>query len=84
MPEPSSASSRLIVFPEAISVVTGCRYATRAGVDGKWIGATCLGSFLVSDLSPGEHHLCVDLQQQKANLDYTALHVLTVEPGKTY
>jgi hypothetical protein len=82
MPESSSASSRLIVFPEAI-VLAGCRYATRVGVDGKWLGATCLGGFLVSDLSPGDHHLCVNLQQ-KTTPDYTALHGLTVEPGRTY
>lgn len=74
--------SRIVVFPEAISVVAGCRYTTRIGIDGQWVGATCPGSYLSYDVHPGEHHVCADLQ--KKNQNDVALYQLTAEAGRVY
>lgn len=77
------SKARIVLFPEAISIVTGCRYATRLGIDGKWVGAACLGTYLSAGIDPGEHHICADLQQ-KPTAQHTALYELSVKQGKTY
>jgi len=60
-----SKLSRLVVLSESISTLAGCRYTiTRIGVDGKWIGATCVGGYLVAELPPGAHHLCANHQRE--------------------
>jgi hypothetical protein len=35
---------------------------TRAGVDGKWIGATRRNSYLYVPIAPGVHHICASWQ----------------------
>jgi hypothetical protein len=35
---------------------------TRAGVDGRWVGATHGNSYLFISVDPGEHHLCASWQ----------------------
>lgn len=79
----SKSKARIIVFSEAISLATGCKFTTRVGMDGKWIGATCAGSYASTDVDPGEHHLCTNLSSKKA-AKYTALYSFTAEPGRVY
>lgn len=84
LPPVPSKLSRLVVLPESISPLTGCRYTiTRVGVDGKWIGATCVGGYLVAELSSGAHHLCANYQRE-AIPHFTALRSVTLVPGRTY
>ena len=78
------SKSKVVVFTEAISSQFGCRYViTPVGIDGKWIGASCVGSYISADIAPGEHHLCVNLEG-KQSAEFTALHAFTAEEGKTY
>jgi len=54
---------------------------TRAGLDGKWMGANVPNSYLFLSLQPGTHRLCSNWQGNSkigAALDFAA------EPGKTY
>lgn len=81
--EPSKSKARIVVFSEAISMATGCKFATRVGIDGKWVGATCVGSYIGTDIDPGEHHLCTNLPSKKV-VNYTALYSFTAEPGRVY
>lgn len=78
-----SSDARIVVFPEAISVVTGCREITRIGLDGHWVGATCIGSHINFDINPGEHHICVDLQKEE-KVQGKAFFGLKAESGKVY
>lgn len=77
--------ARIVVFPEFVSVqsMTGCWLSNRVGVDGRWVGAVCMGQSLSADIKPGKHHLCVDLQQ-KISVRSTALYKFTAEAEKTY
>lgn len=62
------------------------RPTVRAGIDGKWMGATHANSYAYFSVEPGEHHLCASWQsgvvvgagQQSAALHFTA------EAGKSY
>lgn len=79
-----STMSRLIVLPEAVSSAEGCRYTvTRIGMDGQWLGATCVGGYLVADIAPGPHHLCANFQKLPLP-QLTALRAFSFEPGRTY
>ncbi len=40
---------------------------TRAGLDGKWVGATHGNSFLYFSVEPGLHHLCASWQVKKSH-----------------
>lgn len=81
---PQNGTGTVVIVPEGIGISFGCRSMTvRVGLDGTWIGATCLGGALVSEVGAGSHHLCVDLLQRRKPED-SAFHSLMVEPGKTY
>jgi hypothetical protein len=59
---------------------------TRAGLDGKWVGATHGNSYLSFSIDPGVHHLCASWQFAvilgKGHMT-AALH-FTAEPGGVY
>lgn len=85
--EPSSldenaSKSRVTIFVESFGNLGGCG-PVRIGVDGKWIGAACLGTWFTTDLNPGTHHLCIDFHWGLSGRR-AALRRLTVEAGKTY
>lgn len=66
---------------------TGCTIVSRIGMDGKWVGANCGTSYLVSTVPAGEHHLCADWQpgfQTIGSHPLPSLANLHSEPGKTY
>lgn len=57
----------------------------RVGVDGAWVGATRLNSYLYFSVEPGEHHLCADwLSSLLSNGRAVAFFGLNAEAGKTY
>ncbi|MHB1701101.1 MAG: hypothetical protein ACYCSN_13405 [Acidobacteriaceae bacterium] len=81
--EPLKSKARIVLFMETYSISSGCRYPVRVGMDGNWIGATCLRTYISADIDPGNHHLCADLQQ-KRSAKYTALYSFAAEAGKVY
>ncbi len=54
----------------------------RIGLDGKWIGATRGGSYIVLSVAVGQHHLCSLLQSGRAVIP--SLAKLTAVAGGTY
>lgn len=78
-------ASRIIVYSEtSVRASGGCRfYTVRVGMDGRWVGATCRGGYLAADITPGSHHLCVDLQWG-SHTDLNALYSFDAEAGHTY
>ena len=84
IPQIPQGASRLVVFSESYNVGPRCDGSvTRLGLDGAWVGANCLGSYLSLDITPGEHHLCATVGS-KEGVKYTALDSFSAEPGKTY
>ena len=82
-PQISQGAARLIIFSESYGLHSACGPVTRLGLDGKWIGANCLGSYTSIEISPGNHHLCANTQAQE-DFKYTALQSFSAEPGRTY
>lgn len=76
------SKSRLIIFAESFGTLSGCG-PVRIGMDGKWIGALCLGPWLAADVQSGVHHLCADFHWRPAGR-HLGLEGFTAEPGKTY
>jgi Protein of unknown function (DUF2846) len=56
---------------------------TRAGLDGKWVGATHGSSYFYFSVEPGEHHLCASWQGKDQQYFSTMLS-LNAEAGKSY
>ncbi|MHB8304343.1 MAG: hypothetical protein ACYDC6_16265 [Acidobacteriaceae bacterium] len=80
---PPKTGARIVVFSEAISGQAGCWLSNRVGIDGNWIGAACMESYISADIVPGKHRLCVGLQKKKS-AKYTALYEFTAETGRVY
>lgn len=59
---------------------------TRIGVDGQWVGAFKLKSYLYFSVDGGEHRLCVSQQSDlKSRTEkYSAATTFTAESGKSY
>lgn len=57
----------------------------RIGIDGAWTGATKGDSYFVAAMSPGQHHLCVNLvKDTDSEWNGTAVTSVNVEQGKVY
>jgi Protein of unknown function (DUF2846) len=59
---------------------------TRAGLDGKWVGATHGNSYFSFSIDPGEHHLCASWQRAvivRQGLKTAAAHFST-QAGSIY
>lgn len=84
VPKLSVSMSRIVIFPEAISIVTGCYTVVRVGMDGKWLGAACIDSYISLEIAPGEHHLCVNPQKKGRKPQLTALFGFKAEAGQVY
>lgn len=78
---PQGKNARVVVFVEPFGFVSGCEYV-RVGIDGKWIGAACEGTWIDKDVKPGIHHLCVDMRRGRRR--YPALEGFNAKAGKTY
>lgn len=62
-----------------------CSVTTRVGLDGSWIGANKGRSYFSFSVSPGEHHLCTNVQSRFAYLSvFHSLANFTADAGKTY
>lgn len=61
------------------------RPTLKIGLDGKWLGAVQGFTYLMSPLSPGEHHLCARWQSHFGKLaDQVSLYDFTAEEGQRY
>ena len=74
----------VVLITRSYIVHYGCGQTVRFGMDSKWLGALCLDQHVVAQIQPGDHHLCVDLQNQKGAPAFTALSSLHAEAGKVY
>jgi len=88
-PAAPAAGQAQIVFVENFDHGEGfcieCKVTTRVGVDGQWVGANYGNSYFVYNVSPGEHHLCVDWQSAMPKMrQKVGLLSLTAAPGQTY
>ena len=87
-PPASPESGKALVY--VISLATqakciACGGTVRVGIDGAWAGATHGNSYLTLNVSPGEHHLCTNLQSRFAAISrHVALANFTAEAGKVY
>jgi hypothetical protein len=62
-------------------------WTTKAGIDGKWVGANQRNSYFSVPVDPGVHHLCVSYQWRFSpfsRLSTVELAHLTAEAGKSY
>jgi hypothetical protein len=89
LPSIPAAGMAQIVFVENFDHGEGlcveCKVTTRVGVDGQWVGADYGNSYFVYNVTPGEHHLCVDWQSAMPKLrQKVGLLALTAEPGQIY
>jgi hypothetical protein len=58
---------------------------TRVGLDGAWVGANKMKSYLFFSAEPGEHRVCTSVQPFTIGRDhYSAATTFTAEPGKVY
>lgn len=75
--------SRIVFVSESLTQAS-CRFTvSRVGVDGRWIGATCVGGYFVVDIAPGVHHLCANYQHARIP-KFTALLSGVFTPGSTH
>ena len=85
--KPDAGTALVYVFSQLNDrgVTIGCQVTSRIGLDGKWVGANCGTSYLLTNVAPGEHHLCADWQTSFPGMHINpALHSLNAEAGKTY
>lgn len=62
-PATSEAGKALVYFIEDdLNYQSIPKPTTRAGLDGKWVGATHGNSYLYFSVNPGVHHLCASWQ----------------------
>ncbi len=80
---PPTSRARVVVFAEDVNGLQGCWLLSRIGVDGHWIGAVCMQSYVSAEIEPGPHRLCADLQQRRG-LQHTALYDFTAGSDKVY
>jgi hypothetical protein len=66
--------------------VPGIRnFTTRFGMDGSWLGAAGNNSYFSVDVTPGEHHLCANVQNTLSGAkDMIGMQTFTAEAGKVY
>ena len=63
----------------------GSDVTTRAGLDGKWVGANHGKSYFFFAVDPGEHQVCTDWQSSlKSRSKQGAARTFTAEAGKAY
>jgi hypothetical protein len=81
--DPPASGARIVVFAEAVGGLQGCWLSNRIGIDGRWVGAACMQSYVSAEIDTGPRHLCADIQQKRGP-QHTALYDFTAEPGKVY
>ena len=75
------AGKALVYIIEDDSENTNSRPTTRAGLDGRWVGATHGNSYFYFSVAPGEHHLCASWQKGPR---LRAVAHFSAEAGKVY
>ncbi len=88
-PQQPDTGKALIYFIQDIGIPPLYRpdWTTRAGIDGKWVGANQGNSYFFVPVDPGEHHLCVSYQWRFSpfsRLSTVELAHLSAEAGKSY
>lgn len=56
----------------------GCKYQSRFGMDGAWVGAMKGNAYVLATVDPGVHHLCAVMGKN------VGVEAITTEAGKTY
>jgi hypothetical protein len=59
-------------------------YTLRIGIDGAWAGAYKQNAYFPVSVTPGEHHLCANVQSHFALGSLVALLHFTAEQGRVY
>jgi hypothetical protein len=87
--QPADGKALVYVFADEVGdnakLVVGPAI-TRIGVDGQWMGAFKLKSYLYFSVDGGDHRLCVSLQSdlKSRREKYAAATTFTAESGKAY
>ncbi len=88
-PKPQAGSALVYVIQIQVVPVcrVGCVETARVGLDGNWVGANRFDSWLSFQVKPGAHHLCADLQGNRASPadpNRISLAGFTAEVGAVY
>jgi len=86
-PEPGKALVNLIQDNGLWGGVSGGEhqhYTLKIGIDGAWVGAYKQNAYFPVSVTPGEHHLCANVQSSSSVGSLVALLHFTAEPGKIY
>jgi len=84
-PVQPEAGKALVYFIQDDSEFTSSpKPTTRAGLDGKWVGATHTNSYFFFAVDPGVHDLCASWQSAGFVGHKTAAAHFTAEPGGVY
>ncbi|MGA2350670.1 MAG: DUF2846 domain-containing protein [Terracidiphilus sp.] len=84
--QPESGKALIYFIEDASNFNSILKPTTRAGIDGKWVGATHGNSYLFFSIDPGVHHLCASWQSNvglEKNRKTAAAHFST-EAGSVY
>lgn len=81
-PEPGKAT---VYFIQDDGPDGNHQHATvRIGLDGAWVGAYKHNSYFAVSVSPGDHHICANVQSELSKWGNLALAHFTAETGKVY
>lgn len=84
-PAELEAGKALVYFIQDDSEFTATpKPTTRAGLDGKWVGATHTNSYFYFSVDPGVHNLCASWQSAGFAGHKTAAAHFTAEAGGVY
>ena len=75
-PVPEMGKAVIYVVQKASS------FATRFGIDGKWVDALKRNTYLSAPIEPGEHHLCA--MGPSGDFNFVSLHGLNAKANMTY
>lgn len=84
--QPDPGKALVFVLEDDSNFASFPKPTTRAGIDGKWMGATHGNSYLYFSVDPGVHHLCASWQKGvilTRGRQTSALH-FTADPGGVY
>ena len=83
--QPGAGKALVYVIQQGRPLGADSAVTTRAGLDGKWVGANRGESYVSFEVNPGDHQLCVDWQSSlKGRQRLSQATQLTAEAGKTY
>jgi hypothetical protein len=84
--QPQTGKALVFFLEDDAAFGSSPKPTTRAGIDGKWVGATHGNSYFFVPVDPGEHHLCASWQSAAiiGQGKKTAAAHFTAEDGGVY